>query len=65
MSRNVNLMIVIGGRNSSNTNKLYKTAKQNLDNTYLIEDESELPLEQITPRTIAGYYRGASTSEQA
>ena len=61
MSRNVNLMIVIGGRNSSNTNKLYKTAKQNLDNTYLIEDESELPLEQITPRTIAGITAGAST----
>ena len=61
MSQMVDLMIVIGGRNSSNTNKLYMTAKQNLDNTYLVENESELPLDKLNPHFNVGITAGAST----
>ena len=36
-------MIVIGGKHSSNTTKLYQIAKENCKNTIHIENASELP----------------------
>ncbi len=42
LSKNVNSMIIIGGKNSSNTKKLYEIAKGNCEFTYLIEDVDEL-----------------------
>ena len=41
------LMLIVGGRNSSNTNKLYETAKKELPNTFFIESPSELDLIQF------------------
>ncbi len=61
MSRNVDMMIVIGGRNSSNTNKLYLTAKRNLAETYLAENTTELPLDRLRPHMKVGITAGAST----
>ncbi len=55
------IMLVIGGKNSSNTNKLYETSKRVLDNTYFIEDPSELNLIQFTPFSKVGITAGAST----
>ncbi len=42
LSKNVDLMIVVGGRDSSNTNRLYETAKRNGTPTLLVENVSEL-----------------------
>jgi len=42
LSKKVDLMIVVGGKNSSNTNRLYETAKRNGTPTLLIETVSEL-----------------------
>lgn len=61
MSRNVDMMVVIGGKNSSNTNKLYLTAKRNLAETYLAENTTELPLDRLRPHMKVGITAGAST----
>lgn len=63
LSREVDLMIVIGGRNSSNTQKLYEICKENCSQTYLIEKADELPLIDKNVR-IAGITAGASTPEK-
>lgn len=72
LSKNVDLMLVIGGRTSSNTNKLYTIAAQNMEQrrrsdenfhgrAFLMESEKELPLDLLTPQTIVGITAGAST----
>ena len=40
-------MIVIGGRNSSNTRKLCEICEQNCANTYFVENIGDLPLKQL------------------
>ncbi len=42
LSRQADIMLVVGGRESSNTAKLYKTAKANLDDTYFIENPDDI-----------------------
>lgn len=55
------LMLVIGGRHSSNTNKLYHICKQKCKETYLIESVSELPLSAVKQADRIGITAGAST----
>ncbi len=62
LSREVDLMIVIGGKNSSNTQKLYEICKANCSETYLIENVDELPLFDKNVRRV-GITAGASTPE--
>ncbi len=62
LSREVDLMIVIGGKNSSNTQKLYEICKANCSETYLIENADELPLFDKNVRRV-GITAGASTPE--
>jgi len=62
LSRKVDMMIVIGGRNSSNTQKLYEICKENCSQTYLIENKDELPPIDKKVRR-AGITAGASTPE--
>ena len=62
LSRKVDAMIVIGGRNSSNTQKLYQICKENCSETYLVENKDELPLFKKNVNTI-GITAGASTPE--
>ena len=47
LSQSVDVMIVIGGKNSSNTTKLYQIAKSNCENTIHIENAKELTAEYI------------------
>ncbi len=42
LSKKVDAMIIIGGKNSSNTKKLYDVAKKNCKNTILVESVDEL-----------------------
>ena len=59
----VEVMLVLGGRESSNTNKLYEISKKILPNTFFVERISELPLECITPDVNLGITAGASTPD--
>ena len=65
LSREVDTMIVIGGRNSSNTTKLYQIAKANCENTIHIENSKELTKEFIenNKAKTVGITAGASTPD--
>ncbi len=47
LAKDCDLMIILGGKNSSNTKALYEKAKQVLDNTLYIENETEFPIEKL------------------
>ena len=65
LSKEVDAMIVIGGKNSSNTTKLYQIAKRNCENTIHIENASELTEEFINNKEFktVGITAGASTPD--
>ena len=54
-------MIVVGGRNSSNTAKLYELCRARCDNTVLIESADELDMSRYEYTDIVGITAGAST----
>lgn len=57
------LMIVIGGRHSSNTKKLYEISKKNCANSYFVENIDDLPLKELKKCNRIGIAAGASTPE--
>ena len=61
LSRKMDMMIIIGGRDSSNTNKLFEISKNNLELSFLIEDASSIPLQYVKPHMKVGIAAGAST----
>ena len=56
-------MVVIGGKNSSNTQKLYEIAKKYCLNSYFVEKIEDLPLHHLTKCNKIGVAAGASTPE--
>ena len=56
-------MVVIGGKDSSNTRKLYQIAKKVCKNAYFIEKNEDLPLHQLKKYNKIGVAAGASTPE--
>lgn len=65
LSQLVDTMIIIGGKNSSNTTKLYEIAKKNCENTIHIENSKELTKEFIENNNFnkIGVTAGASTPD--
>lgn len=55
------IMVVIGGRQSSNTAKLFSVCKSNCERTYLIESVAELDDIALIDADIIGITAGAST----
>lgn len=55
------IMVVIGGRQSSNTAKLFSVCKSNCEKTYLIESAAELDDIALIDADIIGITAGAST----
>jgi 4-hydroxy-3-methylbut-2-enyl diphosphate reductase len=62
LSEQVDIMVVIGGKNSSNTKQLFNIASQNCQ-SYLIEDETEVQKEWFDGKKICGVTAGASTPD--
>ena len=60
IAKQVDMMIVIGGKHSSNTNKLYAICKEQCDNTIKIENFEDFPQNINIPKKI-GITAGAST----
>lgn len=65
LSKEVDVMIVIGGKHSSNTNKLYEICKNNCENTFLVENSREIPDNIINSKKYnkIGITAGASTPD--
>lgn len=63
LSEECDAMVVIGGKESSNTRKLYQIAKKVCKNAYFIEKIEDLPLHQIKKYNKIGVAAGASTPE--
>lgn len=64
LSKNVDMMVVIGGKNSSNTTKLYEICSENCENTIHVENSDEIPMELINDNTKSiGVTAGASTPD--
>ncbi len=57
----VDVMIVIGGRHSSNTRKLYEICSKECANTYFIQTLDDLHLELTDSVQVVGITAGAST----
>ena len=60
LSNESDVMIIIGGKQSSNTAKLRDVCEKNCK-TYLVETADELPLTAISKATVIGITAGAST----
>lgn len=63
LSRECDVMIVVGGRKSSNTQKLAKVCQKHCKRTYSVENTGELLLEKINSNDIIGIVAGASTPQ--
>ena len=63
LSEEVDIMIVIGGKNSSNTKQLLTIATESCPDSYLIEDEKELNLDWFKSKKVCGVTAGASTPD--
>lgn len=61
VAKGVDAMIVIGGKHSSNTQKLYEICREECDKTYYIQTVSDLDMSDIQSVERIGITAGAST----
>lgn len=65
ISKKVQCMIIIGGKNSSNTKKLYDIARENCENTMIVETKDELDVSTVKKFEKVGIMAGASTPDNS
>lgn len=63
LAKDVDIMIVIGGKNSSNTKQLHSISKKFCKDSYLIENEKELDSNWFIDKDLCGVTAGASTPD--
>lgn len=63
LARDVDLMLVVGGRHSANTRRLYEVCRKILAGTYLIETEAEIKEGWLKGASDVGIASGASTPD--
>lgn len=61
LAKEVDVMVIVGGKNSSNTKQLYNISKEYCKDCYLIEDFSELDSKWFLEKQLCGVTAGAST----
>jgi 4-hydroxy-3-methylbut-2-enyl diphosphate reductase len=61
----VDVLFIVGGRNSSNTHKLYEISKRILPRTYFIENASQITPRLLKQAEVVGISGGASTPPEA
>lgn len=64
IAKKVDLMIVIGGKHSSNTKKLFEVAQKNCKDTLLIQTKNDLNHEYLQGFNKIGIIAGASTPQK-
>ena len=63
LSAKADVMVIIGGKNSSNTKQLFLISSKFCADSYLIENEKELQKEWFEGKKLCGISAGASTPE--
>jgi 4-hydroxy-3-methylbut-2-enyl diphosphate reductase len=63
LARKADVMIIIGGKNSSNTKQLYSIAHSHCPDSYHIEDEKDLDVSWFERKECCGISAGASTPD--
>ncbi len=63
LSYEADVMIVIGGKNSSNTKQLFSIALSHCANSHHIEDEKDIDLSWFIEKELCGISAGASTPD--
>jgi len=63
LAKKADVMIVIGGRHSSNTKMLHSISQKDCDDSFLIENENELKAEWFKNKILCGISAGASTPD--
>ncbi len=64
LAKTCDAMVVIGGKNSSNTRKLYEICRKYCPKTFFAENISDLPLKELKKCIRIGVAAGASTPER-
>jgi 4-hydroxy-3-methylbut-2-enyl diphosphate reductase len=64
MARECDLVLVIGSRNSSNSNRLVEVARDHGADSYLIDNASQVREEWLEGKRVVGITSGASAPEQ-
>lgn len=65
LASNVDTLFIVGGKNSSNTNKLFQISKRILPRTYFIESADQIDFEMLKGSKKIGLSGGASTPPEA
>ena len=63
IAKQADVMIVIGGKNSSNTKQLFSIAHDNCKDSYHIEDENDIDYSWFKDKEFCGISAGASTPD--
>jgi 4-hydroxy-3-methylbut-2-enyl diphosphate reductase len=64
MARECDLVLVIGSRNSSNSNRLVEVARDHGADSYLIDNQSQVQEEWLEDKRVVGITSGASAPEE-
>lgn len=65
IAKKVDMMIIIGGKHSSNSNKLYEIAKENCNKVIFVENKDDLDVNFIKNINNIGIMAGASTPSKS
>ena len=65
LASKVDTLFIVGGKNSSNTNKLYQISKRILSHTFFVENAEEITPEMLSGAKKIGISGGASTPPEA